>query len=70
MATRLLAHALAPRGIVVVALHPGWVQTDMGGDGAQVAPADAVAGLLRTIDGLTADDSGGYRDWQGGTLPW
>ena len=70
MATRLLAHALAPRGIVVVALHPGWVQTDMGGDGAQVAPTDAVAGLLRTIDGLTADDSGGYRDWQGGTLPW
>lgn len=70
MATRLLAHALAPRGIVVVALHPGWVQTDMGGDGAQVAPADAVAGLLRTIDGLTAEDSGGYRDWQGGRLPW
>ena len=35
-----------------------------------LAPADAVAGLLRTIDGLTADDSGGYRDWQGGTLPW
>lgn len=70
MATRLLAHALAPRGIVVVALHPGWVQTDMGGSGAQITAAESVAGLLQVIDGLTPDDSGTYRDWQGGTLPW
>ncbi len=70
MATRLLAHALAPRGITVVALHPGWVQTDMGGSGAQITAADSVAGLLEVIDGLTIDDSGSYRDWRGGTLPW
>jgi hypothetical protein len=53
-----------------VALHPGWVRTDMGGDGALLAPRDSVAGLLRVIDGLQADDSGRFLDWQGQTLPW
>jgi NAD(P)-dependent dehydrogenase (short-subunit alcohol dehydrogenase family) len=70
MATALLAKALAPRGIVVLALHPGWAQTDMGGDNATVPVADAVAGLLRVIDGAGAADSGGFRDWRGATLPW
>jgi NAD(P)-dependent dehydrogenase (short-subunit alcohol dehydrogenase family) len=70
MATALLAKALAPRGIVVLALHPGWAQTDMGGDNATVPVGDAVAGLLRVIDGAGAADSGGFRDWRGATLPW
>lgn len=70
MATRLLADALRGRGIRVVALHPGWVQTDMGGDGAQIAPPESVAGLLRVLDGLQAADSGGFLDWRGHTVPW
>lgn len=70
MATALLAHALADRGIVVVALHPGWVQTEMGGEQATETAPDSVAGLLRVIDGLEPRDSGGFRDWQGRTLPW
>jgi NAD(P)-dependent dehydrogenase (short-subunit alcohol dehydrogenase family) len=70
MATVLLAHALRDRGIGVVALHPGWVQTDMGGDGAQIAASTSVAGLLRVIDGLTLDDSGRFLDWQGRTQSW
>jgi NAD(P)-dependent dehydrogenase (short-subunit alcohol dehydrogenase family) len=70
MATVLLAHALRERGIRVVALHPGWVQTDMGGDGAQIAATDSVAGLLQVIDGLTLDDSGRFIDWQGQPQPW
>lgn len=70
MATVLLAHALRDRGIRVVALHPGWVQTEMGGDGAQIAATASVAGLLRVIDGLTLDDSGRFLDWQGQPQPW
>jgi NAD(P)-dependent dehydrogenase (short-subunit alcohol dehydrogenase family) len=70
MATVLLAAALRDRGIVVAALHPGWVQTDMGGAGATVTPRDSVAGLLRVIGGLKASDSGRFLDWRGESLPW
>lgn len=70
MATTLLAQALAPRGIVVLALHPGWAQTAMGGERATVPVADAVAGLLRVIDAAGSADSGSFRDWRGQPLPW
>ena len=70
MATALLARALAPRNIVVLALHPGWAQTDMGGANATVPVAEAVAGLLHVIDGAGPDDSGHFLDWRGQPLPW
>ena len=70
MATAQLAQALAARGIVVLALHPGWVQTDMGGNKAPDAPDDVVAGMLHLIDAATPMQSGGFFDWRGETLPW
>lgn len=70
MATVQMAHALRERGIVVVALHPGWVRTDMGGEGASEVPEDSVAGLRRVIAGLGIDDSGRFLDWTGAALPW
>src|SRR5690606_6220449 len=70
MATVLLAHALADRGIVVAAFSPGWVRTEMGGDSAEVAPEDAVAGILRQVDALGAGDSGRFLGTDGETIPW
>ncbi|MGH8074823.1 MAG: SDR family oxidoreductase [Lysobacter sp.] len=70
MATMLLARALAERGVVVVALHPGWVQTDMGGSGADVTPQDSAAALLRVIDRADDGDSGRFLDRHGAPLPW
>ena len=70
MATVQLAHALRERGIVVVALHPGWVRTDMGGAQASEAPEESVTGLRTVIDGLGPDDSGRFLDWTGAALPW
>jgi NAD(P)-dependent dehydrogenase (short-subunit alcohol dehydrogenase family) len=70
MATALLAKALAARGIIVLALHPGWVQTDMGGSGATLTPAQSVQGLLQVIDRATLQSSGQFFDWHGDALSW
>lgn len=70
MATSLLAQALATRGITVVALHPGWVRTDMGGAQAALSAQESVAGLLHVIHQPSPGQSGGFFDWQGQPLPW
>ena len=70
MASRNLSHELAPDGIPSVVLHPGWVQTDMGGPGAPLPVAEAVAALTRTIERLTPEESGAFLDRDGRHLPW
>ncbi|GAB3387201.1 SDR family oxidoreductase [Lysobacter fragariae] len=70
MATVMLAKALVPRAIKVVALCPGRVLTDMGGDGAQIPAAQSVQGLLQVIAGLSAEQSGQFRNWEGRQMPW
>jgi NAD(P)-dependent dehydrogenase (short-subunit alcohol dehydrogenase family) len=55
---------------VCVALHPGWVRTDMGGAGADLAVATSVAGLRRTLAALTPADNGGFFDHDGTPIPW
>jgi NAD(P)-dependent dehydrogenase (short-subunit alcohol dehydrogenase family) len=70
MATKLLAEDLRGEGFRTVALHPGWVQTRMGGSAAPVPPEEAIRGMLRIIDGLTAEQSGHTFDFQGREFPW
>jgi NAD(P)-dependent dehydrogenase (short-subunit alcohol dehydrogenase family) len=70
MASVLLKHALADRRITVLALHPGWVRTEMGGNEATLPPAQSAESLLRVIDGASPADSGKYLDWNGEPLPW
>jgi NAD(P)-dependent dehydrogenase (short-subunit alcohol dehydrogenase family) len=53
-----------------VALHPGWVRTDMGGSGADLDVADAVAGMRRTLAALDAARSGSFLDHDGAPLAW
>lgn len=70
MATALLAQALKHDGIAVVALHPGWVRTDMGGSGAPLQVEDSVRCLLSVIDTLDLARSGSFLDWRGQPVPW
>ena len=70
MATVQLALALAPRNILVVALSPGWVRTDMGGTGGEITPEESAAGLLQVIAGLKTQDSGRFLDWRGEPMSW
>jgi len=61
---------LAARGIVCLALHPGWVRTDMGGAAADLEVADSVAGMRRVIAGADASASGGFFDYTGEQIAW
>jgi NAD(P)-dependent dehydrogenase (short-subunit alcohol dehydrogenase family) len=61
--------ALAGRA-VCVALHPGWVRTDMGGAGADLDVAASVADLRRTIAALVPSDNGRFLNHDGSPLPW
>lgn len=72
MAVRLLGHALADREIAVLALSPGWVKTDMGGENADLDVAQSVGNMLKLIDALqfNADAVGQFRGNGGDVLPW
>jgi len=70
MATVLLAHGLADSGACVIAFHPGWVKTAMGGADAPLEPAASVAGMLNVISGLKMEDSGTFVDYLGNSMPW
>ena len=69
-AGRSLALDLAPRGISVGLLHPGYVRTDMTGQTGNVDPAEAASMLVARIDELDAGTSGTFRHANGESLPW
>ena len=58
------------REVIVVALSPGWVRTDMGGAGAPLSPEASVSGLRRVIAGLKPEDSGRFFSHEGSSIPW
>jgi NAD(P)-dependent dehydrogenase (short-subunit alcohol dehydrogenase family) len=70
MAGANLAHDLAPRGIAVVVLHPGYVRTGMTGGSGTVDAAEAAAGLVARIDELDAGRSGRFVHANGDEIPW
>ena len=70
MVTKCLSIDLRERGVVVAAMHPGHVATDMGGRQAPLAPEDSVAGMLEVMLRLRPADSGGFYAHDGSELPW
>ncbi|MBL8782682.1 MAG: SDR family oxidoreductase [Alphaproteobacteria bacterium] len=69
-AMRGLSIALKADGIIVVPMHPGWVQTDMGGASAPLTPKQSIAEMRRVISGLSPSDSGRYLNYDGTEIDW
>jgi NAD(P)-dependent dehydrogenase (short-subunit alcohol dehydrogenase family) len=69
-AVKNLSIDLQPRGITCILLHPGWVQTDMGGKEAAVTPKDSVTGLKSVLDKADASYNGKFLNFDGGEWPW
>ncbi len=67
---RSMAIDLKRLGIIAVAMHPGWVKTDMGGQHAQIDVATSVGGIRRVIAGLTREDSGRFLNYDGKEIAW
>ncbi|WP_125783995.1 SDR family oxidoreductase [Pseudoalteromonas rubra] len=65
-----LSNDLLPEGIKTVALHPGWVKTDMGGPNALISAEESAQGLKQVLDELHEAQSGGFYDYQGLAIPW
>lgn len=70
MVVKSLAIDLQPRGIIAVLLHPGWVQTDMGGRGALISTKQSVTGMKSILDRVTHSDTGKFIAYDGQHIPW
>ncbi|XP_047527557.1 C-factor isoform X1 [Vanessa atalanta] len=69
-ATKSMSIDLKKDQIVVAALHPGWVKTDMGGKNAPLDVDTSVSGIFNTIEKLKEADSGKFLQYDGTELAW
>ncbi|XP_071613321.1 C-signal-like isoform X2 [Heliangelus exortis] len=73
MLTKCQSLVYGEHGVLCVALHPGWVQTDMGGEAGHMPPLtvdDSVRGMLKVLSSLSEKDTGTFLDWEGKVVPW
>lgn len=70
MVMKGLASDLAPREMISVVFHPGWVQTRLGGSRAPVGVQESATGIARVLLALEPSDSGKFYDFSGAERPW
>ncbi|TDE23459.1 SDR family oxidoreductase [Vibrio owensii] len=65
-----LSNDLTDEGFTVLALHPGWVRTEMGGPNALIDTQTSADGLAKVIEQSTQQNSGQFINYDGTELPW
>lgn len=71
MATKLLDNYLSDSGIRVIAVHPGWMRTDMGGQNADLDPGETAARLAELFERFDVKSGEPiFLDNKGHALPW
>ena len=68
--TKTLSIELKSAEILVVAIHPGWVRTDMGGPHAVVGIEESVEGILKLMPLLEMSNSGKLYEYTGREMAW
>ncbi|MDQ8200607.1 SDR family oxidoreductase [Pelagicoccus enzymogenes] len=70
MLVRQSAPSLKSQGVLSVAMSPGWVKTDMGGQEADLTVAESVEAIRKTVSELSLEDAGKFIDYTGEEIPW
>lgn len=70
MIGKMLAIEFKDQGIIVILQSPGWVKTDMGGQGADLTVEQSVSSMIEIFDRATMNDSGKFYDRTGAETPW
>jgi len=61
---------LKEKNIISLAMHPGWVRTDMGGPSGEIDAHESVANMFSIIEAATLNESGSFYDIDGTVIPW
>ena len=67
---KMAALELAKENIGIAVIHPGWVQTDMGGPGADITPLESATGIADVISKLDTSNNGSFWKWDGEKHAW
>lgn len=70
MLTAHQASLFKSRGVRVIVMDPGWVQTRMGGEGAILTPEESISGMLKVLHSGAKEDSGSFYQYDGQKVPW
>ena len=70
MVTKNLELDLKGKGIAVLALHPGYIQTNMTRGKGDMGPEESVARMAKIIEDLKLENSGEFRHRDGRVIPW
>ncbi len=70
MLSRALAHQMTEQETTLLSLHPGWVKTDMGGEGADITAEQSAQGLVTQLRTFSGAGGHHYVDYSGKALAW
>lgn len=70
MAMQSLSVDLKDTGILIMSMHPGWVQTRMGGPNALIDTETCCKTMIETLDQLSEKDHGAFLRYNNTSIPW
>ena len=70
MFSMAMKNELDDAGISLMIMHPGWVETDMGGPNAPLSTTESVNGIMQRIDEQDLSISGRYVEFDGSPIEW